>query len=126
MRTAINLASIREGALLLVLKGNVWILPGGKPLENEDATTCLTREVGEELPKATMIIGDHFGDFTGRTPHTGDTLSATVFLGLIDGDITPAAEINDAQYFTRDQLRSLPVSEITRDIIISLAEACLF
>ena len=126
MRTAINLASIREGALLLVLKGNVWILPGGKPLENEDATTCLTREVGEELPKATMIIGDHFGDFIGRTPHAGDTLSATVFLGHIEGDITPAAEISDARYFMRNELHALSISEITRNIVVNLAEACLF
>ena len=125
MRTAINLVSIKDSKILLCLKKDVWILPGGKPLRDETDLQCLERELLEELPDADIEIGHNYGDFEGQTPHNGDTLCATVYLGTIDGDITPAQEIIDARYFSRAELDEVIVSDITTQIITSLIEANL-
>lgn len=120
MLTAIGLAAIEDDAILLVLKKGVWILPGGKPSHNESDTTCLAREIGEELPEASFTIGECYGDFEGITPHGNEMICVTVFLGTVSGDITPAAEISDARRFTKDELAEVPTSEITRQIIAAL------
>ena len=51
MRKAISAAIVSNGRIIVVKKGDVWILPGGKPDGNETDQQCLTRELGEELPK---------------------------------------------------------------------------
>lgn len=119
MRTAICIATIREGKILLVKKKNTWILPGGKPENDESDKGCLIRELNQELPKLHIIDQlQHFGNFTGKTPHKGDQLTAKVYLSPVEGDITPAAEISDAQWTAKPENYNL--SDITRKIIAAL------
>ncbi len=117
MRTAINLASIKEKSILLVKKKDTWILPGGKPKQRESFFICIERECKEELPLAKVVIGKKYKNFIGKTPHRGDLLTAKVYFGEITGNITPSAEIVDAQYFTKTLALKLNLSEITKKII---------
>lgn len=49
MRKTINVAIINRKKLLLVRKGQSWLLTGGKPESDESDLECLCREVWEEL-----------------------------------------------------------------------------
>lgn len=120
MRTAINIVCLSNKSILLVKKKEVWILPGGKPLEGETDLECLLRECDEELPKASFITKEKYGDFIGKTPFSGNILMAKVYFGEVSGEIRPAAEISDAQFIPKDKLSHFPLSEITKKIIVSL------
>lgn len=120
MVTAISIACIQQGKILVVNKKGVWILPGGKPHEWESDIDCLNREISEELPKSKFSVTSFFGHFKGETPHTHEPLMASVYLGKVDGDLTPAAEIGSAVFFSKKELERLPLSEVTRKIIDAL------
>jgi 8-oxo-dGTP diphosphatase len=120
MKKAINIVSISDEKILLFRKKGVWILPGGKPEENESDQDCLIRECSEEIPRAQLEIGDFFGSFVGETPHTHVELCAVVYLGSITGDISPGAEIEKTSFFTKEQCEELSTSEITKKIISDL------
>ena len=45
MNKAIRLVVIEDKKLLLVRKRDSWILPGGKPNEDEGGLECLLREI---------------------------------------------------------------------------------
>lgn len=120
MHTVINIACIRRGGLLLVFKRDVWILPGGKIEGDESDMDCLIREVGEELPHAKICNLKAYGNFEGTTPHTGLPVTVKVFLGKVTGNITPAAEISEADFFGKLSLGEMTLSPITSRIIDSL------
>ncbi|MEK7228400.1 MAG: NUDIX domain-containing protein [Patescibacteria group bacterium] len=126
MRTAINTISFRDGGLLLVKKKRVWILPGGKPKGNETDLQCLLREGQEELPNAQFQVKEKYKDFIGKTPHSGDLLTAKVYFAKVAGSIVPSAEISDSQFITKDNIKEFPLSEITQKIVESLIGDKLF
>jgi 8-oxo-dGTP diphosphatase len=123
MRIAINAVCIKDDSILLLKKRDVWILPGGKPVEGESELDCLKRECREEIPKTNLPVVSWFGEFTGTTPHTGDILLAKVYFGEVEGDITPGAEISESRYFRKDELPLIPISDITKKIIVSLIDS---
>lgn len=126
MKKAINIISISGGKLLLFKKKGVWILPGGKPEDDESDSACLFRECSEEVPKAQLEIGEFFDSFTGETPHSKIELCAVTYFGSLTGDLSPAAEIEETSRFTKSQCAKLPVSEITKKIIGQLVHGHIF
>jgi ADP-ribose pyrophosphatase YjhB (NUDIX family) len=119
---AINAISIQDNAILLLKKGDAWVLPGGEPTIGESYYDCLERENVEELPNSRMTISSHYGDFEGITPDTDDVLLAKVFRTKIEGDITPSAEISESRYFKKDELSLIQISEITRSVLDDLVK----
>lgn len=122
---AVNLVSIKDKSILLLLKRDVWILPGGKPETGESEFGCLEREIREELPSVSFKISSYFADFEGITPHTRENILVTVYFGEIDGDLTTASEISEAGYFTKERSENIPISEITKKIISHLSDSHL-
>lgn len=118
MRVAIGAACIKNGQILLVRKGDSWILPGGKPEENESDLECLLREIKEELPKAQVKVLSFFSTIEGTTPYRGDTLQCKVYIADITGELTPDAEISEITWTADPFYPNL--SEITRSIILKL------
>jgi 8-oxo-dGTP pyrophosphatase MutT (NUDIX family) len=120
MRKAINLIVIEDKKILLVKKGNVWILPGGKPdkkdTSNEDT---LRREVYEELSGTEINIGKYYSSFIGITPYKKDKLEAITYFGSILYDLKkPSAEISDAKFI--GNFEDYQLSKITQKIVNSL------
>lgn len=122
MRTAYNLVAIRNGKILLVRKGEVWILPGGKPQNGESAAACIVRECAEELPGSKANVQHYYNEFSGMTPHTGDRLKASVYLGTLSGELKPGAEIAEVRFADAAQCASMDLSDITRKIVLRLIE----
>jgi len=108
-----------EQQVLLVRKKDVWILPGGKPLESEADVACLRRELKEELPKLKRVkIVKHITTLNGaKTPHTKKELEAKIYLVKINSQsrITPAAEIEQAEWTAKPE--NYKLSEMTKKII---------
>ena len=121
MRKAINLISIENRKILLVKKGEVWILPGGKPEDGESDFDCLFRELSEELP-GLAVEGKfrHYKNFSGVTPHIGDVLEAITYFASTSGETNTAMEISEAAWVSAST--ELKLSEITAKIIKSLEE----
>lgn len=99
-------ASIKNGKILLVKKRDFWIFPGGKIESWEDVGACIHRELGEELP-GSSLRGNlaYFGRFSGLTP-SGKFIQIVCCFGNVEGDITPAAEITDAKWVSKEELLS--------------------
>lgn len=119
MRKAVNVAVIKDNKLLLVRKKQTWILPGGKPMENEPDKNCLIREINEEIPGTSIKILDYFEKFSGKTPHKKDILYAEVYFGKLIGNLgKPSMEINDVKFIHPSE--NYNFSDITQKIIKSL------
>ena len=119
MRVAIDAAIINDNKILLVRKRQSWILPGGKPNPNESDLECLCREVIEELSGTQLKNIRYYGDFEGKTPHTGDVLRAKVYFADIKGKLCqPSAEIEEYKWVNYTTQYNL--SEITSKILKSL------
>src|SRR3989344_4604707 len=123
MRKAINAAIIRNKEILLVLKKETWILPGGKPEGGEEDEDCLLRELCEELD-GTILTGRliSYGEFSGTTPHTGDELTSIVYFVRASRIGTPSNEITKAEFVSHDRLGEYNISDITSRVLFHLHE----
>jgi len=118
-REAICVAIIRNKKVLIVQKGKVWILPGGKPKEGEPDLHCLLREIEEEIPGIQVLNFGFYKEFEGRTPHQGDMLTARVYTANAGhGNPVPTAEINAIAWTSSTEEYHL--SDITKQVIYSL------
>lgn len=121
MRTTANIVVKREKKILLLFKKTAWILPGGKHEEGETDEECIIRECSEEIPGAIVSIGPKIGTFVGITPNSKTMMSSTAYHGTVTGDVTASAEIDKSGWFTEKELLTIPVSEITKEILDSIS-----
>lgn len=120
MRKVICAAIIQRSKILLVRKKKTWILPGGKPEENEDDLSCLVREFSQELPRLKLSNVRQYKAIPGIAPHKGDKILAIIYLADASGEITPSAEINASVW--SDNPNELNLSDATRETIASLRQ----
>ncbi len=119
MRTVISSAIIYDDKLLIVRKKQTWILPGGKPEQNESDISCLIREVSEELSGTKLENISYYRGFEGRTPHKGDVVQVRVYFAKIKGDLyLPSAEICEYAWF--NDSKKYVLSDITSKIVDAL------
>jgi len=116
----VALVVIEKGKILLVRKKDYWILPGGKIEKGESEIECLLREFKEELPKVKIKRLQFYNVFYGNSPQRKKPIFLKVYLGEIEGEITPSSEIEEA-CFVKDPLK-LNLVNVTRKVILSLIE----
>jgi len=98
MRESVNAAIIKNNELLLVRKRQSWILPGGKPKQNESDLECLCREVKEELSGTKIKNLRYQGKFEGYT-HKGEEFRIKLYLVDVNGRINdPSCEIEESRW----------------------------
>lgn len=97
----IGLIFLHGPEILLVRKRDTdkFILPGGKPDQNEDDVRCLTRELDEELgveliPESLVF----FGNFAGASANESARLELIVYIGDLKGMPKPQSEIEEMQW----------------------------
>ena len=101
-----------DGRILMVRKrgSQIFMQPGGKPEAGEEPEAALVRELAEELlidvhPDALVSWGRFEADAANEPGHH---LVADVFALRLDHDeVSAAAEIDEARWFTRDEARAL-------------------
>lgn len=68
-----------------------------------------------------IIIKDFYKSFNGITPFSKSEVFVEVFFVWIMGDdISTSAEILDSKFFKKEELESIKLSDITRDVLNNL------
>lgn len=125
-----NAIIINDLRVLLVLKQDVLILPGGKHEDGEDDLACLVRELCQELPGPrwdAQMFG-YWRTFVGLSPHRHREMTVKTYLAdsrkLYFAAIrNTGAEIDHLVWARYED--ELPVSDITRGILHALHDESL-
>ena len=123
IREAIGAVVIENGKLLIALKKESWILPGGKPEEGESDVVCLARELREELSgtKINAKTLRYYDSFEGISPNRGAPINVRVYFAELDSILgKPSAEIRDRRFVDYESIRDYNLSSITRNIVEKL------
>lgn len=113
-----------SGCMLLVRKkGTAFFMqPGGKTEVGESELTTLRRELKEELgceiiPSSTHFLG-RFRAVAANEP--GCEVEASVYLVQVQGEIAIAAEIAEFIWQNPVQAASVPLAELTNQLLAVL------
>lgn len=131
IRVVAALTTDPHGRILLVRKqgSDRFMQPGGKPEAGEDAVGALRRELREELlidvPAAQLRPLGSFVTDTANEP--GHQLHSDVFALHLDAEVTAAAEIAEARWFTVDEAHALGdrLAPLARLLLARVADAPL-
>lgn len=116
-----------SGLTLLVRKRGTaaFMQPGGKLGEGETSLVALCREIREELgcavdPRSCRLLG-RFSAPAANEP--GQLVEADLFAAALDGEIRPAAEIEEAIWIDPATEDGLILAPLTRNHALPLARA---
>jgi len=117
LRIAAAIILDEHGRMLLVRKRGtqVFMQPGGKLEPGESAGECLVRELAEELGLAVDAASlDWVGRFDAPAANEpGHLVDCDVFRVSCIGVVTVAAEIEEARWFSRESLATVPLAPLT-------------
>ena len=126
MERVIDAIILKEKRILLVKKvkkmGTIdvecWIPPGGKPEMGESDIHCLDRECREELSGLVITVSHFFTSIVGRKFWDDEIIECFFFFAEIkNGEIIPSKEITDARFCSFKEIKTLPTSETTEELI---------
>jgi 8-oxo-dGTP diphosphatase len=112
-----------DGRTLLVRKRgtDAFMQAGGKLDEGETALDALRREIGEELGCALAQGARRLGRFRAPAANEdGHVVEAELFAVELAGEISPAAEIEDAIWHDPDDLDTRILAPLTRLHVLPL------
>ncbi len=110
--------------MLLVRKRGTkaFMQPGGKIDANEDAITALSRELQEEIgcsvrPATAQFLGQFVAPAANEI---GATVVAELYAVAIDGEVAPAAEIEEIAWVDAAAPQRYLLAPLTRDQVLPL------
>ena len=115
-----------RGRTLLVRKHgtSAFMQAGGKVGPDESPAEALAREIREELDCGLAQPPRPLGRFYAPAANEpGQMVEAELFAVELDGEICPAAEIEDAIWHDPDDLISITLAPLTRNHVLPLVPA---
>ena len=116
----------RRGYLLLVKRGDFWILPGGELEEGESELECLDKVVSREMnDKVACIFKKLERTITGTSLVRAGEVEVTIYVGDISSEKMSDIKDCNAHWFSKESVTSLRLSNIAKDVLkyyFSLAE----
>jgi 8-oxo-dGTP diphosphatase len=112
-----------DGRTLLVRKRGTaaYMQAGGKLGPGEAPLDALRRELAEELGCTLAGEARALGRFSAPAANeAGHVVEAELFAVALEGDVSPAAEIEDMAWHDPDDLESRPLAPLTRDHVLPL------
>ena len=113
-----------DGRTLLVRKRGTtaFMQPGGKIEPGEPPAVALARELEEELGLLIdPLQAGYLGSFAAPAANEpGFEVRCELFEVRIDGDVVPAAEIEEVVWISADSHPELPLAPLTRDSILPI------
>ncbi|OCR22664.1 DNA mismatch repair protein MutT [Pseudomonas syringae] len=113
-----------DGRTLLVRKRGTtaFMQPGGKIEPGEPPAVALARELEEELGLVIdPVQAGYLGSFAAPAANEpGFEVRCELFEVRIDGEVVPAAEIEEVVWISADSHPELPLAPLTRDSILPI------
>jgi len=118
---SINVVDIiveRRGMILLIKRGDFWILPGGEIEEGEDEMQCLEDVVAKEMnARVDCIFRKLEKTIKGISPVRPGEVEVTIYVGDISSAKMSDVKDCNAHWFSKDSMSVLRLSNITNDVL---------
>ena len=108
----------RKGMILLIKRGDYWILPGSEIEPGEDELQCLDEIVSREMKdQVTSIFRKLEKTITGSSPVRGGDVEVSVYVGDISSKKMSDVKDCNAHWFSRESIHAIRLSNITKDVL---------
>ena len=108
----------RKGMILLIKRGDFWILPGGEIEPGEDERQCLEDVVAKEMnDRVDCIFKKLEKTIKGISPVRPGEVEVTVYVGDISSAKMSEVKDCNAHWFSKDSMSALRLSNITKDVL---------
>ena len=108
----------RRGKILLIKRGDFWILPGGEIEPGQDELECLEEVVAREMKdQVASIFTKLEGTIKGTSPVRGGDVEIIIYVGDIGKKKMSDVRDCNAHWFSRESIESIRLSNITRSVL---------
>jgi len=108
----------RRGKILLIKRGNFWILPGGEIEPGEDEMHCLEEVVSREIKdQVSTVFRKLEKTIKGSSPVRDGDVEVSIYVGDIGSKKMSDVTDCNAHWFSRESLPSIRLSNITKDVL---------
>jgi ADP-ribose pyrophosphatase YjhB (NUDIX family) len=108
----------RKGMILLIKRGDFWLLPGGEIEPGEDELQCLEEVVAKEMnDQVASVFRKLEKTVTGPSPVRPGDVEVSIYVGDIGSAKMSDVKDCNAHWFSRKSIEALRLSNITKDIL---------
>jgi ADP-ribose pyrophosphatase YjhB (NUDIX family) len=108
----------RKGMILLIKRGDFWLLPGGEIEPGEDEMKCLEEVVEREMnDQVASVFRKLEKTITGPSPVRPGDVEVSIYVGDISTARMSDVKDCNAHWFSRKSIEALRLSNITEDIL---------
>ena len=108
----------RKGMILLIKRGDFWLLPGGEIEPGEDEMKCLEEVVAREMnDQVASVFRKLDKTVTGPSPVRPGDVEVSIYVGDISTAKMSDVKDCNAHWFSKRSIEALRLSNITKDIL---------
>ena len=108
----------RKGMILLIKRGDFWLLPGGEIEPGEDEMKCLEEVVAKEMnDQVAAVFRKLEKTITGPSPVRPGDVEVSIYVGDISSAKMSDVTDCNAHWFSKRSIEALRLSNITKDIL---------
>ena len=108
----------RRGMILLIKRGDFWILPGGEIEQGEDEMQCLEEVVAKEMnDRVDCIFRKLEKTIKGISPVRPGEVEVSIYVGDISSKKMSDVRDCNAHWFSKESMSALRLSNITKDVL---------
>ncbi len=108
----------RKGMILLIKRGDFWILPGGEIDPGEDEMQCLENVVAREMKdQVSSVFRKLEKTIKGPSPVRNGDVEVSVYVGDINSKKMSDVKDCNAHWFSRESIRAIRLSNITKAVL---------
>lgn len=108
----------RKGMILLIKRGDFWILPGGEVAPGEDEMACLEEVVAREMKdRVAAVFKKLEKTVTGPSPVRGGDVEVAIYVGDISSEKMSDVRDCNAHWFSRKSIEAIRLSNITKAVL---------
>lgn len=108
----------RKKMILLIKRGDFWILPGTEVGSGENELQCVEKVVAEEMNDQVASIFKKLNQtIKGVSPVRGGNVEVSVYVGDIGSKKMSDVKDCNAHWFSRESMRAIRLSNITKDVL---------